>query len=93
MPLSFASLLGGMITLIGTPPNIIIADYRQKVTGEAFQMFDFLPVGLAVAVIGIIYLVFFGIRLVPNQRGNGEGKSLFELSSYVTEFRVPVGRH
>ena len=91
MPLSFASLLGGMITLIGTPPNIIIADYRQKVTGEAFQMFDFLPVGLAVAVIGIIYLVFFGIRLVPNRRGNGEGKSLFELSSYVTEFRVPVG--
>ena len=90
MPLSFASLLGGMITLIGTPPNIIIADYRHKVTGEAFQMFDFLPVGLAVAVVGIIYLVFIGIRLVPNRRGNDEGKRLFELSSYVTEFRVPA---
>ncbi|WP_339856379.1 SLC13 family permease [uncultured Nisaea sp.] len=90
MPLSFASLLGGMITLIGTPPNIIIADYRRKAVGESFQMFDFLPVGLAVAAAGILYLVFIGIKLVPNRRGNDEGKRLFELSSYVTEFRVPA---
>lgn len=91
MPLSFASLLGGMVTLIGTPPNIIIADYRHHAVGEEFHMFDFLPVGLTVAVVGILYLVFIGVRLVPNRRGNGEGKRLFELSSYVTEFRVPAG--
>ena len=90
MPLSFASLLGGMLTLIGTPPNIIIADYRRKAVGEEFQMFDFMPVGLAIAAVGILYLVFIGVRLVPNRRGNAEGQRLFELSSYVTEFRVPA---
>jgi di/tricarboxylate transporter len=91
MPLSFASLLGGMITLIGTPPNLIIADYRRNAIGEEFHMFDFAPVGLAVALVGIVYLVIVGVRLVPNRRGNDEGKRLFELSSYVTEFRVPAG--
>lgn len=93
MPLSFASLLGGMITLIGTPPNIIIADYRREAVGEEFQMFDFAPIGLAVAAVGILYLVFLGVRLVPNRRGNDEGRRLFELSSYVTEFRIPEGSH
>ncbi|WP_420403066.1 SLC13 family permease [Nisaea sp.] len=91
MPLSFASLLGGMITLIGTPPNLIIADYRRTAMGEEFHMFDFAPVGLAVALVGIVYLVVVGVRLVPNRRGNDEGRRLFELSSYVTEFRVPEG--
>ncbi|UUX52069.1 SLC13 family permease [Nisaea acidiphila] len=91
MPLSFASLLGGMITLIGTPPNLIIADYRRAAIGEEFHMFDFAPVGLAVALVGIVYLVIVGVRLVPNRRGNDEGRRLFELSSYVTEFRVPEG--
>jgi len=91
MPLSFASLLGGMITLIGTPPNLIIADYRRTAIGEEFHMFDFAPVGLAVALVGIVYLVVVGVRLVPNRRGNDEGRRLFELSSYVTEFRVPAG--
>ena len=49
MPLSFASILGGMITLIGTPPNIVIAEFRGDALGESFQMFDFAPVGLACA--------------------------------------------
>jgi Na+/H+ antiporter NhaD/arsenite permease-like protein len=48
MPLSFATILGGMITLIGTPPNIVIAQYRARALGEPFSMFDFAPVGLAV---------------------------------------------
>ena len=52
MPLSFASILGGMITLIGTPPNIVIAEYRADALGEPFRMFDFTPVGLACAVAG-----------------------------------------
>ncbi|MCP4128113.1 MAG: SLC13 family permease, partial [Gammaproteobacteria bacterium] len=54
MPLSFASILGGMITLIGTPPNIIIAEFRQQAVGSSFSMFDFAPVGLACAVAGVV---------------------------------------
>jgi len=53
MPLSFASILGGMITLIGTPPNIVIAEYRGSVMGEPYRMFDFAPVGLAAAIVGV----------------------------------------
>ena len=60
MPLSFATILGGMITLIGTPPNIIIASYRQDALGQSFQMFDFTPVGATVALVGVIYVALFG---------------------------------
>ena len=56
MPLAFASLLGGLTTLIGTPPNIIISGFRAQASGQAFGMFDFLPVGLAVAVAGLVFL-------------------------------------
>ena len=65
MPLSFGTILGGMITLIGTPPNIVIAQYRQDVLGEPYSMFDFAPVGLAVAAAGIAYVAFIGWRLIP----------------------------
>lgn len=91
MPLSFASLLGGMITLIGTPPNLIVSDYRREAVGTEFAMFDFAPVGLPVALAGMVFLVLLGARLVPNRRGSAEGERLFELSSYVTELRVPAG--
>ncbi|MFT5140620.1 MAG: di/tricarboxylate transporter, partial [Rhodothermales bacterium] len=56
MPLSFASILGGMITLIGTPPNIVIAEYRKEALGESFRMFDFAPVGIACAAVGVAYV-------------------------------------
>ncbi|WP_417409653.1 SLC13 family permease [Hoeflea sp.] len=65
MPLSFGTILGGMITLIGTPPNIVIAQYRQDVLGAPFSMFDFAPVGLAVSAVGIAYVAFIGWRLIP----------------------------
>ena len=65
MPLSFGTILGGMITLIGTPPNIVIAQYREDALGAPFSMFDFAPVGLAVAVAGIAYVSFIGWRLIP----------------------------
>ena len=68
MPLSFASILGGMITLIGTPPNIIIAEFRQKTVGSSFDMFDFTPVGLACAVVGVIFITLVGWRLIPVDR-------------------------
>ncbi|MFT5111992.1 MAG: di/tricarboxylate transporter [Parasphingorhabdus sp.] len=89
MPLSFASILGGMITLIGTPPNIIIAAYREESLGEAFSMFDFAPVGLMCAAAGIFYVTLIGWRLLPKDRGksNSTGK-LFDLAHYVAEVRV-----
>jgi di/tricarboxylate transporter len=65
MPLSFATILGGMITLIGTPPNIIIAEFRQQSTGTSFSMFDFAPVGLACAVVGVLFVATIGWRLLP----------------------------
>ncbi|RDD61487.1 SLC13 family permease [Ferruginivarius sediminum] len=92
MPLSFASLLGGLITLIGTPPNIIIASYRGGETGEAFGMFDFSPVGLGVAAAGVAFVSLLGWRLLPTERqGEVEGKSLFQLEDYITEVRLPEG--
>jgi len=65
MPLSFATILGGMITMIGTPPNIIIAEFRQQATGTSFSMFDFAPVGLACAVVGVLFVATIGWRLLP----------------------------
>lgn len=90
MPLSFASILGGMITLIGTPPNIVIATFRQEALGEPFQMFDFAPVGAAVAVIGILYVTLFGWRLIPGERRKADSvNELADLRGYVAEARVP----
>ena len=67
IPLSFASLLGGLVTLIGTPPNIVIAGFRAQETGEPFAMFDFAPVGFMVALAGLIYLATIGWRLLPER--------------------------
>ncbi|MDP5306496.1 SLC13 family permease [Paracoccus spongiarum] len=65
MPLAFATILGGMLTLIGTPPNLIVSGFRAEVLGEPYRMFDFLPVGAAVAVAGIAFIGLFGWRLIP----------------------------
>ena len=89
MPLSFASILGGMITLIGTPPNIVVAEYRGSVMGEPYHMFDFAPVGLAVAIVGVAYVALIGWRLIPVARGkHNMAKELFELGDYVAEVKV-----
>jgi di/tricarboxylate transporter len=89
MPLSFASILGGMITLIGTPPNIVIATFREDALGEPFSMFDFTPVGLTVAVTGILFVIFIGRRLIPEERlKHDTGRELEDLTGYVTEVRV-----
>ena len=90
MPLSFGSILGGLITLIGTPPNIIIATYREEALGEPFQMFDFSPVGLAVAGVGILFLALFGWRLLPKERhAKSAPDELFDIDAYVAEVQVP----
>ncbi|GGB34944.1 SLC13 family permease [Roseibium aquae] len=88
MPLSFATILGGMITLIGTPPNIVIAQYRDDALGAPFQMFDFAPVGLIVAVSGIAFITLLGWRLLPKRfHAEIEAEDPAE-SLYVAELKV-----
>ena len=90
MPLSFASILGGMITLIGTPPNIVIATFRQEALGEPYTMLDFAPVGVVVALVGIAYVALIGWRLIPHERSNTQRPSAAEeLERYLVELRVP----
>ncbi len=89
MPLSFASILGGLVTLIGTPPNIIIASYREKALGEPFAMFDFAPVGIVCAVVGVLFVALIGWRLIPRASGgSNHAQELFRLDDYVAEVRV-----
>ncbi len=92
MPLSFASILGGMITLIGTPPNIVIAEFRNDALGKSFSMFDFAPVGLACAAVGVAYVALIGWRLLPAERRKADPqKELFGLADYIAELKVPDG--
>jgi di/tricarboxylate transporter len=88
MPLAFASLLGGLTTLIGTPPNIIIASFRARELGQPFGMFAFSPVGVAVAVAGLVFLVVVGWRLLPIEGRRGEAEKAFEIEGYITEAQV-----
>ncbi len=92
MPLSFGTILGGMMTEIGTPPNIIIATYRQDVTGQGFGLFDFSPVGVPITLIGVGFLVIFGWRLIPKARRGGKTPDeLLEGANYITEAQVEKG--
>jgi di/tricarboxylate transporter len=87
MPLAFGTILGGMTTLVGTPPNLIVSGYRLEAGRGEFGMFDFTPVGLSVAVAGILFVAVLGWRLVPAKRGGSDGS--FEIGHYLTEARVP----
>mgnify|MGYP003640478513 FL=1 len=91
MPLAFCSLLGGLTTLIGTPPNIIIASFRAKETGTAFAVFDYMPVGLAIAIAGIAFLVLVGWRLIPLAERKSNAAPAFEIDDYITEAEIPEG--
>jgi di/tricarboxylate transporter len=90
MPLSFASILGGMITLIGTPPNILIAQFRGDTLGTPYAMFDFAPVGIACSLVGIAFVTLIGWRLIPAARAKHDmRKELSNLSDYIAEVEVP----
>ncbi len=90
MPLSFASILGGMITMIGTPPNVVIATFREDALGEPYAMFDFAPVGLIVALVGVSFVALAGWRLIPVARSQSNSVSqLQDLKGYVFELSVP----
>ncbi len=89
MPLSFATILGGLVTLIGTPPNIIVATYRADVADAPFALFDFAFVGAPVAIIGLAFVLLIGWRLIPRDRsGRRSAEEMFELDSYVVEVVV-----
>ncbi|WP_343352246.1 SLC13 family permease [Pseudomonas sediminis] len=89
MPLAFGTILGGMTTLIGTPPNLIVSSFRAQHGGGPFEMFDFSPVGVAVALAGVLFISLLGWRLVP-KREVGNAAS-FDTGHYLTEARVKAG--
>ncbi len=87
MPLSFGTILGGMTTLIGTPPNLIVSGFRSESIGQHYSMFDFTAVGLSVALLCTVFIALLGWRLVPARKQPGsEG---FDTGAYITEVRVP----
>ena len=90
MPLAFASILGGMNTLIGTPPNIIIAEFKESYTGEAFNFFDFSYVGLLVSFLSIIFIGLISSKLVA-KRKLAKTNNLIDLDNFLFELVVPEG--
>jgi di/tricarboxylate transporter len=89
MPISFGSLLGGMTTLIGTPPNIIISTIRAEQVGAPFSLFDFTPVGVIIVAVGLAYIGFLGWRLIPLRATSQEtGSERFKIKDYITEVRL-----
>lgn len=92
MPLAFGSLLGGLITQVGTPPNIIISLMRQQTpAGESFRMFDFAPVGAGVALAGVLFIILLGWRLIPQRKGQLSREDIFHINDYITELKAPAG--
>ena len=91
MPMAFASMLGGMITLIGTPPNIIIGSFREQSGLEGYEIFDFAPVGLIVAAGGIVVMMAVSGRVIPDREQVDEANPLDHIDPYITEATVPKG--
>lgn len=89
IPLAFGSLLGGMTTLIGTPPNLIVSGFREQALGQPYQLFDFLAVGVCVAFSGVIFLTLIGWWLLPERVKGGETQDVFDIQRYLTELFVP----
>ena len=91
MPLAFGSMLGGLMTLIGTPPNLLVSDALAAAGHRPFGMFDFAPTGAAILVAGLIYLVTIGRRLMPDRQGPDLEQSIAQTREYTAEIRVPGG--
>lgn len=88
MPMAFASLLSGLLTLIGTPPNLVISNIRKDFVGEPYQMFDFTPVGIGICAIGLLYLTFAWRFLPSDRRGQPLPEDRFTIEDYVSEVSV-----
>jgi len=91
MPLAFGSLIGGLITLVGTSPNVIVARVRADIVGQPFQMFDYAPVGLTIAGLGLICLTLTYWLLPKDRRGGASMAAAINIENYVAEARVPAG--
>ncbi len=91
MPLSFATILGGLVTLIGTPPNIIVSGYRAAQLGEPYRMFDYTPVGGTVMLAGLLFIALLGWRLVPQREGRTGPGDRFDIETYLAEAKVSRG--
>ncbi|WP_078719552.1 MULTISPECIES: SLC13 family permease [unclassified Bartonella] len=90
MPMAFGSLLGGLMTQIGTSPNIVISAMQERLTGAPFTMFDFMPVGIAVAASGVLYLVFFSWRLPIRAHSDVSFDDAIDIRNYVSEIHIPA---
>jgi di/tricarboxylate transporter len=91
MPLAFASMLGGLITLIGTPPNIILSTFRNQAGFGSYGIFDFAPVGLTVSAAGILAMIALSGKLIPDRDQLDEAHPLDHIDPYMTEVIVPEG--
>jgi len=98
MPLAFAALLGGLNTMIGTPPNILITEALKDAGLRPFQMFDFAPLGISILLAGTLYMVLIGRHLLPNRdparelaAGSRDFKSLYELHDRLVMLHLPDG--
>ncbi|GGF27836.1 permease [Youhaiella tibetensis] len=89
MPMSFGALLGGLMTQIGTSPNIIVSRLRVELTGQSFSMFDFTPVGALLAVVGVLFLIVCYKLLPERRRENASIQEAVAINNYTTEARVP----
>lgn len=89
MPMAFGSLIGGIVTLVGTSPNILVSKVREDILGKPFGMFDYTPVGIVIAVLGVVFLSF-AYRLLPDRRAASRSmEAAFNIEEYSTEARVP----
>lgn len=87
IPLAYGSLLGGVCTMIGTPPNILMSELLFELSGESIGMFDFTPVGVPLVALGICYMVLFGRRLLPNRK-SGTLTEAYQVKEYITEVEI-----
>ncbi|MDQ3322934.1 MAG: SLC13 family permease [Acidobacteriota bacterium] len=93
MPVSFASMFGGVCTLIGTSTNILVSSIAEKQGIPPFSMFEFAPLGLIMFFVGTAYMLLIGIRLIPERRGEGDLTETFDLSEYLTEIVLLPDAH
>lgn len=91
MPMAFASLLGGLVTLVGTSPNVIVSSVRESILGEPYQLFDFAPVGLGICIAGFVFLAIAPFFIRINRSSPAGVEQAMEAAHYVTELSVPEG--
>ncbi len=95
MPIAFASLIGGMLTLIGTPPNLVVSTQLTREGLEGFGFFEFTPIGLLVLVAGITYILFWGRKLLPKETGDPRKavKNRLSLQDLIEAYKISDRLH